>query len=172
MVYLSSDDVYLKKVSVEHLDKKDKFNLAYSEMGLYIDHYSNECIIKETKKDLYNKDVINRYLNNGIYPFYKMMFSENLSPSKKIQIVNEIYHYMQVSDFVFFESIKDKIDVYRLTNNRVLDRFSAAQEMFALKSVNLNPEKNNELTFQDVMGKKGIIRDEDFKLLHNYIKYI
>lgn len=154
---------------VDTLSIEEKFNLAYKEFNVYIEHYPKECIIKIEKNKNYSPELINKYLNQGIYPFYSMMFSENLIPNKKIKIVKEIYHYIQINDIVFFDSIKDLIEIYKFNNQKILDKINVTQELFALKNINLNVISDEIISYEDVMLEKRIVDQNRFIKLSSYI---
>lgn len=159
-------DIY----EVDILSKEEKFNLGYKELNVYIEHYPKRCIIKIEKDTKYNYDKINKYLNKGIYPFYEMMFSEELLPNKKIQLINEIYHYIQISDFVFFDAIKDLLEIYKFNNEKTLDKIHVTQEMFAINNIDHDNNFNIDITYEEIMSNGGILKKEDFKNTVNYIQ--
>lgn len=173
MINIRSEyDVDLRFEEVHSLSKEEMFNVAFKEFNVYIEHYPNECLIKTVKNHNYNSDVVNKYLNQGIYSFYKMMFDENLIPNQKIKLSNEIYHYIQINDLIFFESIKDQLEIYKFNNRKMLDKLNVSQELFAMKNIKLSITKDNNLSIEKIFSEGGVITEADFIYLSSYINSI
>jgi hypothetical protein len=153
---------------VDELSSIELSNIAYKELGVYISHTPTACHVKLIKNKSVSEHLINDYLNKGIYPFYKIM-SSKLHAHHKMEIVKEIYHYLQIKDFMFFQSVSDALDVYKFNSQRNISKINIAQEMISLKAIGLDLLDYNLQEYNEVIPKVGIVDQNGFKDLIGFI---